>query len=76
MQIDINTGVAIGVIVCRKPETCVKILLDILTNKLNFKIKREVDYTGLYETTTDSIYRIITRNDDLTNSFWNYFYEK
>ncbi len=73
MQIDINTGVAIGVIVCRKPETCVKILLDILTNKLNFKIKREVGYTGLYETTTDSIYRIITRNNDLTNCFWNYF---
>ena len=76
MQIDINTGVAIGVIVCRKPKTCINILIAILANKLNFKIKREDDYTGLFETTTDSIYRIITHDNDLTNSFWNYFYEK
>jgi len=73
MQIDVNTGVAIGVIVCRDIKTYTKILIDILTNRLNFKIKSEKGYTGLFETTTGSIFRIITNNDELTNSFWNYF---
>lgn len=73
MQVDLNTGVANGIIVVRNIEMCSDILEKILTNTLNFEIRREKGFTGLYEAETGSLYRIITENKNLTKSFWNFY---
>ncbi len=76
MQIDLDSGVANGVLVVRRVDICVKILKGILSNSLDFEIKHFDDgYTGLIETQSDSLYRIVTDNELLTNSFWNFFYK-
>ena len=78
MQIDIDSGVANGVIVVRDYEMCVKILKQILTKSMEFEIKHIIkdgksEFTGLFEKNTGSLYRIITDDPHLTNSFWNFF---
>ena len=76
MQIDLSSGVANGVLVVRDINTCVKLLRGILTKSLNFEIKHSDEgYTGLIESYSGSIYRIITDNELLTNSFWNFFFK-
>jgi len=75
MQIDMISGVANGVLVVREIDKCVKLLKQIITNSLEFEIKHEEGYTGLFEKNTGSIYRIITDDKTLTNSFWNFFYK-
>lgn len=76
MQIDLNSGVANGVLVVRDINTCVKILKGILTNSLEFNIKHvDEGYTGLFETNSGCLYRLVTDNKLLTNSFWNFFFK-
>lgn len=76
MQIDLYSGVANGVLVVRNIDICVKILRGILTNSLNFEIKHfDEGYTGLIETLSGSLYRVVTDNELLSNSFWNFFYK-
>ena len=76
MQIDLNSGVANGVLVVRDINTCVNVLRCVLTNSLNFEIKHSDEgYTGLIESYSGSIYRIVTDNELLTNSFWNFFFK-
>lgn len=76
MQIDLNSGVANGVLVVRDIDTCTKILKGILTNSLEFEIKHfDEGYTGLIEINSGCLYRMVTDNKLLTNSFWNFFYK-
>ncbi len=76
MQIDLDSGVANGVLVVRNIDICVKILRSIILNSLNFEIKHSDEgYTGLFETLSGSLYRIVTDNELITNSFWNFFYK-
>lgn len=80
MQIDIDSGVSNGVLVVRDFETCKKVLIQILTKSMEFEIRHvekrnEYGFTGLYEKNSDSLYRIITDDPHLTNSFWNFFYK-
>lgn len=76
MQIDLDSGVANGVLVVRDNDTCAKILKGILTNSLEFEIEHfDEGYTGLIETNSSCLYRIVTDNELLTNSFWNFFYK-
>ncbi len=80
MQIDLDSGVANGVLVVRNYETCIEVLKAILTNSLEFEIRHhgesDTGYTGLYEKNSGSLYRIITDDETLTNSFWNFFKKK
>ena len=76
MQIDLDSGVANGVLVVRDIENCVKILRGIITNSLEFEIRHfEEGYTGLIEVISGCLYRIVTDNKLLTTSFWNFFYK-
>ncbi|KKN38716.1 hypothetical protein LCGC14_0750680 [marine sediment metagenome] len=76
MQIDLDSGVSNGVLIVREIDTCVKILKGILTNSLEFEIKHFDDgYTGLIEINSSCLYRMVTDNKLLTNSFWNFFYK-
>lgn len=74
MQVDLQSGVANGVLVVRSIEECAKLLYKILTNDMEFTIKhREEGFTILEENISESPFRVVTDNERLTNSFWNLF---
>jgi hypothetical protein len=88
LQIDLNTGVAHGLIVIRDVEECSEILYKVLNRELTFKFE-EIDpeypefacgdYKKTYilrEQQTNSPYRIIIGDELLTNAFWNFYLEK
>jgi len=76
MQIDLSSGVANGVLIVRDIEKYVDLLLAILNNSLEFKIESSKGFTGMYEKISGSLYRLITHDETLTNSFWTFFYKK
>lgn len=80
IQVNLETGVANGVLVARTIEECAELLRRILTWNLEFKIcEKIVDgerYLLLKETTTDSIFRVATGEKFLTNAFWNFYLAK
>ena len=74
IQVDINTGVANGVLVVRTLTECAHVMRTILTNRLSLRI--EEDQTGtlrLVEEKTNCTYRIMVSDPVLTNSFWNFY---
>jgi S-ribosylhomocysteine lyase LuxS involved in autoinducer biosynthesis len=88
LQVDINTGVAHGVIVVRTADECADILHKVLHRQLEFEfeeIKPEYDefacgdYTKTYvlrEKQTGSPYRIVVGDELLTNAFWNFYFDE
>jgi len=85
MQVDLKTGVAHGVIVVRNEEQCADILHKLLLRELEFELEELEpsepefacgDYRKTYvlrEETTGSPYRIVIGDEQLTNSFWNFY---
>ncbi len=75
IQVNLDTGVANGVLVVRDVSTCAELLWRILTNALEFTIAYDGDTKCWYlkEVLTDSVYRVVTDNDKLTNCFWNFY---
>lgn len=75
MQVDLQTGVANGVLVVRHAKDCAQLLYRILTNQMKFKIKRDPQgFVVLEEEITGSPFRVVIENEKLTNSFWNLFF--
>ncbi|MFW9817386.1 MAG: hypothetical protein ACFFEW_15795 [Candidatus Thorarchaeota archaeon] len=84
-QIDLETGVANGVLVTRNPETCAEVIYKVLTNNLEFDILQpgekidddeiEPDLLNyrLVEKATGCAFRTVTKHELLTNSFWNLY---
>ena len=73
-----DSGVANGVLVVRNVEDCSNLLRAILTNSMDFYIDRKVEENGeeyfyLKEKISDSIFRLITGDRILTNTFWNFY---
>lgn len=79
IQVNLDTGVANGVLVVRSAEDCAQLIFRIVTGRLEFRIEKKslngVDYHVLRETISDSIFRVMTGDAMLTNSFWNYYLE-
>jgi hypothetical protein len=80
MQVDMQTGVAVGVLVVRSARECAQVLKRLLLNELDFQLdevggRDEVDrgFTILKEGATDSQFRVVTHDEKVTNSFWNLF---
>ena len=75
IQINLSTGVANGVLIARKIEDCQRLLFRILTNTLKFHIiyDDKNKATILQEDISKCPFRIITDNNKLTNSFWNFY---
>jgi hypothetical protein len=76
MQVDLNTGIANGVLVVRTAEKCAKLLYGLLTNELELEIGPDLEnnhFTVLREVLSQSPFRVVTHNERLTNSFWNVF---
>jgi len=76
LQVNLDSGVANGVLVVRDIPTCADLLLRILTNTMEFddpEYDPETDCWLLKESLTKSIFRVVTRNQKLTNCFWNFY---
>lgn len=82
LQVNLETGVANGVLVARSIEECSKLLYDIIVNRMSFNIsvvkdqKKQPLSTVLEERETGSRFRVVTKNQALTNSFWNFYLEE
>ncbi|MCF7824482.1 MAG: hypothetical protein K9N35_09970 [Candidatus Marinimicrobia bacterium] len=77
IQINLQTGVANGVMVVRTVDDCAKLLERILLNTMCFEICDDRDKQNkiLKEEISESAYRVITSYNRLTNSFWNHYQE-
>lgn len=77
IQVNLQTGVANGVLVVRSIPQCAKLIYRIMTRALEFTLKEEFKnekrYVYLIEDISQCIYRVVTGDAELTNSFWNYY---
>jgi len=79
IQVNLETGVANGVLVVRDVETCAELIWRVLTNSLEFNPPSYDDDTKcwyLSESLTGSVYRVVTANEKLTNCFWNFYQQR
>ena len=80
LQVNIQTGVANGVLIARSMEECARLTYQIMLRELRFRVRSvgngEPECTvGLYERDTSSLFRISTGDELLTNTFWNFHEE-
>ncbi len=73
MQVNLDSGVTNGVLVVRNPRDCALLLNNLLTNNMDFVIKKSNGSNILEEQISKCAYRAITDNDKLANCFWNFF---
>jgi hypothetical protein len=71
MQMDLQTGVANGVLVVRNVNEAATLLRAILTNTAEFDIRVEPGSRNLVERNSESVFRAITNDEKIANSFWN-----
>lgn len=79
IQVNLDTGDANGVLVVRSVPDCAELIYRIVTGTLEFHIEKkvlnDVEYHFLRETISDSVFRVMTGDAMLTNSFWNFYLE-
>ena len=73
LQTNLNTGVANGVLVVRNIDICAQLIRRILLNKMEFHVEDKDGYVLLKEDLTGCIFRVMTADQLLTNSFWNFY---
>jgi hypothetical protein len=76
IQVQLETGVANGVLVARNVLECAELTRRIVTGTLEFRIETTVSGSRcLIETITNCIYRVMTGEKMLMNAFWNFYLE-
>ena len=80
IQVDLETGVATGVLVVRDVDSCAKLVKTCVFKSMDFDIKSEIKESGEYiyliEKISKSIYRVATGDPLLTNTFWNFYLDE
>ncbi len=77
IQVNLQTGVANGVLVVRSSEDCSRLLYNLVTNSIDFEIGEVMEGPGatvLNETISKSPFRVVTNHTKLTNSFWVHYF--
>ena len=77
LQVQLETGVANGVLVVRSVERCAELLEKLLTNSCEFTFdsNREKGILCLVENISDSPFRVVTQNSTVSNAFWSRYLE-
>lgn len=78
LQVHLETGVANGVLVARTVDECAQLLHGIMLCDLQFEIEepsKEMPLTLLREKATKSVFRVVTEDELLTNTYWNFYRE-
>lgn len=77
IQVNLDTGVANGVLVARTTQQCAQIIRGVLLNALEFDVEEcEIEdrtYLLLRERISGSVFRVVSGDAELTNSFWNFY---
>lgn len=77
IQVNLRTGVANGVLVVRTVEQCAELLRQVLTSTVQFDLESEVqeglEYWFLKEKVSGCVFRVMTGDAMLTNTFWNFY---
>lgn len=73
IQMNLATGVANGVLVVRTVGDCAELVRRIVTRTLEFDLEDEDNGTMLKERISGCVFRLMTSDALLTNSFWNYY---
>ncbi len=74
LQVNLANGVANGVLVVRSVEHCAQLLRSIVLKQMEFVLEKGKDGTlKLIEKISNSVYRVVTSDEKLTNSFWNFY---
>lgn len=80
LQVELESGVANGVLVARTPTQVSELVVNVLTNKLEFRIEPTTTQTdgraaaiALIETTTNCPFRVVTSHELMTSSFWSLY---
>ena len=77
IQVDLETGVATGVLVAENITTCAKLIRSHVLRSVEYEIHKVTEdnkeYTYLKEKISGCIYRVVTGDVVLTNSYWNFY---
>ena len=75
IQVNLETGVANGVLVVRKIEDCARLLRSILTNSMEFELQddEKAKMWWLREKISGCAFRVVSKDRKLTNCFWNFY---
>jgi hypothetical protein len=73
IQVNLGTGVANGVLVVRTPHDCASLVRGIVTRTLEFDLQTTDEFTALREKISGCIFRVMTADAMLTNTFWNFY---
>lgn len=80
IQVDLETGVATGVLVVRDIEMCARLIKAHVLKAVEYDIKDTIDngveYSYLTERISNCVYRVITGDPILTNAFWNFYLDE
>jgi hypothetical protein len=77
IQVNLETGVANGVLVVRNIDDCAELIYRAVTRTLEFSEEFDKERKNVYlrETTSGCIFRVVTADTMLTNTFWNFYPE-
>jgi hypothetical protein len=75
IQVNLDTGVANGVLVVRTVEACRALLRRVLTNSLEFELEDHAKDRMWYlrEKVSGCPFRVVSKDRKLTNCFWNFY---
>ena len=73
LQVNLETGVANGVLVVRNVADCAALLRRILLSAMEFSLEDADGMWYLKERISGCIYRVVTNDRKLNNCFWNFY---
>jgi hypothetical protein len=73
IQVNLDSGVANGVLVVRTVDDCARLLRRILTNSMEFDLEVTPGLWYLRERISSCVYRVVSKDRKLTNCFWNFY---
>ncbi len=77
IQVNLESGVANGVLVVRTIDDCIRLMCKIVLNDLDYAVDRDFfddeEYIYLTEEISSSVFRLQSGNSLLTNTFWNFY---
>lgn len=73
LQVNLDTGVANGVLVVRTISDCASLLRAMLLSSMDFFIEEADGMWHLKERISGCIYRVVTNDRKLNNCFWNFY---
>lgn len=73
LQVNLDTGVANGVLVVRTIPDCAALLRRVLLGEMEFSLEEKAGMWHLRERISGCIYRVVTNDRKLNNCFWNFY---